>query len=137
MFFDEDTSGSIPFAERPSGRLLLAAVKAAIAAGGSPTIIVTVGTVPYGWDARNTGRRNKAGKPIRELIPNEAEQAIILERPPSTPPPSAPGRQITPSANHEESPTHPNYDPVHTCFASKTVQTFLSTRELRTTSLGL
>ena len=24
-------------------------------------------------------RRNKAGKPIRELVPNEAEQAIILE----------------------------------------------------------
>ena len=41
MFFDEDTSGGIPFAERPSGRQLLAAVKAAIAAGGSPTIIVT------------------------------------------------------------------------------------------------
>jgi len=41
MFFDEDTSGGIPFAERPSGRLLLIAVKAALAAGGSPTIIVT------------------------------------------------------------------------------------------------
>jgi len=154
MFFDEDTSGGIPFADRPSGRLLLIAVKAALAAGGSPTIIVTkvdrlgrdtvdvsqtvtlfeslgarivfldinvdtrtamgrafmqiaavfaelerarireriqtaldlkrsqnlvVGTVPYGWDARDTGRRNKAGKPIRELVPNEAEQAIILE----------------------------------------------------------
>ncbi len=154
MFFDEDTSGGIPFAERPSGRLLLIAVKAALAAGGSPTIIVTkvdrlgrdtvdvsqtvtlfeslgarivfldinvdtrtamgrafmqiaavfaelerarireriqtaldlkrsqnlvIGTVPYGWDARDTGRRNKNGKPIREQIPNEAEQAIILE----------------------------------------------------------
>ena len=154
MFFDEDTSGGIPFADRPSGRLLLIAVKAAVAAGGSPTIIVTkvdrlgrdtvdvsqtvtlfeslgarivfldinvdtrtamgrafmqiaavfaelerarireriqtaldlkrsqnlvIGTVPYGWDARDTGRRNKAGKPIRELVPNEAEQAIILE----------------------------------------------------------
>ena len=41
MFFDEDTSGGIPFADRPSGRLLLIAVKAALAAGGSPTIIVT------------------------------------------------------------------------------------------------
>ena len=41
MFFDEDTSGGIPFADRPSGRLLLAAVKAAVATGGSPTIIVT------------------------------------------------------------------------------------------------
>ncbi len=154
MFFDEDTSGGIPFGDRPSGRLLLIAVKAAVAAGGSPTIIVTkvdrlgrdtvdvsqtvsllenmgarivfldinvdtrtamgrafmqiaavfaelerarireriqtaldlkrsqnlvTGTVPYGWDARDTGARNKAGKPIRELVPNEAEQAIILE----------------------------------------------------------
>jgi DNA invertase Pin-like site-specific DNA recombinase len=41
MFFDDYTSRSIPFAERPSGLLLLTAVKAAIAAGGSPTIIVT------------------------------------------------------------------------------------------------
>jgi DNA invertase Pin-like site-specific DNA recombinase len=40
MFFNEDTTGGIPFAERPSGRLLLIAVKAALAAGGSPTIIV-------------------------------------------------------------------------------------------------
>ncbi len=40
---------------------------------------LVTGTVPYGWDARDTGARNKAGKPIRELVPNEAEQAIILE----------------------------------------------------------
>ena len=147
MFFDDDISGSIPFAERPSGRLLLAAVKAAIAAGACPTIIITkvdrlgrdtvdvsqtvtlfeslgarivfldinvdtrtamgrafmqiaavfaelerarireriqttldlkrsqnlvTGTVPYGWDDRPTGAHNKAGKPIRELVPNSA-----------------------------------------------------------------
>jgi hypothetical protein len=41
MFFDEDTSGGIPLAERPAGRLLLVAIKAAIAAGGNPSIIVT------------------------------------------------------------------------------------------------
>ena len=152
--FDEDTSGGIPFAQRPAGRQLLAAVRAALLNGSSVTLVVTkvdrlgrdtvdvsqtvtlfeslgarivfldinvdtrtamgrafmqiaavfaelerarireriqtaldlkrsqnlvVGTVPYGWDARDTGRRNKAGKPIRELIPNEAEQAIILD----------------------------------------------------------
>jgi DNA invertase Pin-like site-specific DNA recombinase len=30
MFFDEDTSGGIPFAQRPAGRQLLAAVRAAL-----------------------------------------------------------------------------------------------------------
>jgi putative DNA-invertase from lambdoid prophage Rac len=154
MFFDEDTSGSIPFAERPAGRQLLAAVRAALLTGSSVTLVVTkvdrlgrdtvdvsqtvsllenmgarivfldinvdtrtamgrafmqiaavfaelerarirqriqtaldlkrsqnlvTGTVPYGWDARDTGARNKAGKPIRELVTNEAEQAIILD----------------------------------------------------------
>ena len=154
MFFDEDTSGGIPFAQRPAGRQLLAAVRAALLNGSSVTLVVTkvdrlgrdtvdvsqtvslfeslgarivfldinvdtrtamgrafmqiaavfaelerarireriqtaldlkrsqnlvIGTVPYGWDARDTGRRNKAGKPIRELVPNETEQAIILE----------------------------------------------------------
>ena len=153
MFFDDDISGSIPFAERPSGRLLLAAVKAAIAAGACPTIIITkvdrlgrdtvdvsqtvtlfeslgarivfldinvdtrtamgrafmqiaavfaelerarireriqttldlkrsqnlvIGSVPYGWDARDTGAVNKAGKPIRELVANPEEQKWIL-----------------------------------------------------------
>jgi len=226
MFFDEDTSGGIPFTERPSGRLLLAAVKAAIATGGSPTIIVTkvdrlgrdtvdvsqtvslfeslgarivfldinvdtrtamgrafmqiaavfaelerarireriqttldlkrsqnlvVGTVPYGWDARDTGRRNKAGKPIRELVPNEAEQAIILEM----------ARkkiagvslcQIAKDLNRRGIPTkrrgeriniggtqarvnHPvlglwSAGIVQNCLTNKTVQAFLSTQEL-------
>ena len=41
MFFDDDTSGSIPLAHRPAARLLLVAVQAALAADGSPTIIVT------------------------------------------------------------------------------------------------
>ena len=41
MFFDDDTSGSIPFAERPAGRQLLDRVRQALAAGESPTIIVT------------------------------------------------------------------------------------------------
>jgi len=40
---------------------------------------LVVGTVPYGWDDRPTGAVNKSGKPIRELIPNAAEQAVILE----------------------------------------------------------
>jgi DNA invertase Pin-like site-specific DNA recombinase len=154
MYFDEDTSGSIPFAERPAGQQLLARIQAAVAQGASPTIICTkvdrlgrdtvdvsqtvtlfaqlgarivfldinvdtrtamgrafmqiaavfaelerarirdriqtaldlkrsqnlvTGTVPYGWDDRPTGAFTKAGKPIRELVPNEAEQAIILE----------------------------------------------------------
>jgi DNA invertase Pin-like site-specific DNA recombinase len=154
MFFDDDTSGSIPFVDRPAGRQLLARVRDALAAGLSPTIIVTkvdrlgrdtvdvsqtvtlfeslgarivfldinvdtrtamgrafmqiaavfaelerarireriqttldlkrsqnlvIGTVPYGWDDRPTGTHNKAGKPIRELVPNEAEQATILD----------------------------------------------------------
>jgi DNA invertase Pin-like site-specific DNA recombinase len=154
MYFDEDTSGSIPFVERPAGQQLIARIQQAVAAGASPTIIVTkvdrlgrdtvdvsqtvtlfeqlgarvvfldinvdtrtamgrafmqiaavfaelerarireriqttldlkrsqglvIGTVPYGWDDRETGALNKAGKPIRELVPNEAEQAIILE----------------------------------------------------------
>ena len=154
MFFDDDTSGSIPFVDRPAGRQLLARVRDALAAGLSPTIIVTkvdrlgrdtvdvsqtvtlfeslgarivfldinvdtrtamgrafmqiaavfaelerarireriqttldlkrsqnlvIGTVPYGWDDRPAGTHNKAGKPIRELVPNEAEQAIILD----------------------------------------------------------
>ena len=154
MFFDDDTSGSIPFANRSAGGQLLHRVHAAIAAGESPTIIVTkvdrlgrdtvdvsqtvtlfenlgarivfldinvdtrtpmgrafmqiaavfaelerarireriqttldlkrsqnlvTGTVPYGWDARETGATNKTGKPIRELVPNLEEQTIILE----------------------------------------------------------
>jgi hypothetical protein len=41
MFFDDDTSGSIPFVDRPAGRQLLARVRDALAAGLSPTIIVT------------------------------------------------------------------------------------------------
>ena len=154
MFFDDDTSGSIPFAERPAGGQLLDRVRQALANGESPTIIVTkvdrlgrdtvdvsqtvtlfetlgarvvfldinvdtrtamgrafmqiaavfaelerarireriqttldhkrsqnlvTGTVPYGWDDRDTGAHNRTGKPIRELVPNEAEQKIILE----------------------------------------------------------
>ena len=154
MFFDDDTSGSIPFAQRPAGSQLLAAVRAALLNGSSVTLVVTkvdrlgrdtvdvsqtvtlfenlgarivfldinvdtrtamgrafmqiaavfaelerarireriqttldlkrsqnlvTGTVPYGWDDRDTGARNKAGKPIRELVPNLDEQAIILE----------------------------------------------------------
>jgi hypothetical protein len=34
MFFGDDTCGSTPFADRPFGRPLLIAVKAALAAGG-------------------------------------------------------------------------------------------------------
>jgi DNA invertase Pin-like site-specific DNA recombinase len=154
MYFDEDMSGSIPFAERPAGQQLIARIQQAVTAGQSPTIIVSkvdrlgrdtvdvsqtvtlfeqlgarvvfldinvdtrtamgrafmqiaaifaelerarireriqttldlkrsqnlvTGTVPYGWDDRPTGAFNHAGKPIRELIPNESEQAIILE----------------------------------------------------------
>ena len=154
--FDEDTSGSIPFAERPAGRLLLNRVREVL--NGSSVTLVTlivtkvdrlgrdtvdvsqtvslfeslgarivfldinvdtrtamgrafmqiaavfaelerarireriqttldlkrsqnlvIGTVPYGWDDRDTGRRNKAGKPIRELVPNSREQEVILE----------------------------------------------------------
>jgi putative DNA-invertase from lambdoid prophage Rac len=41
MFFDDDTSGSIPFAERPAGRQLLDRVRQALADGESSTIIVT------------------------------------------------------------------------------------------------
>ena len=41
MFFDDDTSGSIPFAERPAGGQLLDRVRQALANGESPTIIVT------------------------------------------------------------------------------------------------
>ena len=33
MFFDDDTSGSIPFVDRPAGRQLLARVRDALAAG--------------------------------------------------------------------------------------------------------
>jgi len=154
MYFDEDTSGSIPFVERPGGQQLIVRLQEVVAAGYRPTIICTkvdrlgrdtvdvsqtvtlfeqlgartvfldinvdtstamgrafmqiaavfaelerarirerikttmdfkrsqnlvIGTVPYGWDDRPTGAVNKAGKPIRELVPNEAEQAIILE----------------------------------------------------------
>jgi putative DNA-invertase from lambdoid prophage Rac len=154
MFFDEDTSGSIPFVERPAGKQLIARIIELVAQGASPTVIVTkvdrlgrdtvdvsqtvtlfekigarivfldinvdtrtamgrafmqiaavfaelerarireriqttldlkrsqnlvTGTVPYGWDDRPTGALNKAGKPIRELVANPTEQAIILE----------------------------------------------------------
>src|SRR5208282_3467733 len=41
MFFDEDTSGGIPFAQRPAGRQLLAAVRAALLNGSSVTLVVT------------------------------------------------------------------------------------------------
>ena len=153
MFFDDDTSGSIPFVDRPAGRQLLARVRDALAAGQNPTVIVTkvdrlgrdtvdvsqtvtlfeslgarivfldinvdtrtamgrafmqiaavfaelerarireriqttldlkrsqnlvIGTVPYGWDARDTGARNKTGKPVRELVANPAEQQNIV-----------------------------------------------------------
>ena len=39
---------------------------------------LVVGTVPYGWDARDTGATGKSGKPVRELIPNPDEQKWIL-----------------------------------------------------------
>ncbi len=39
---------------------------------------LVIGSVPYGWDARETGAVNKAGKPIRELVPNPHEQTWIL-----------------------------------------------------------
>jgi DNA invertase Pin-like site-specific DNA recombinase len=40
---------------------------------------LVTGTVPYGWDGRPTGAVGKNGKPIRELVPNEAEQQVILD----------------------------------------------------------
>ena len=39
---------------------------------------LVIGSVPYGWDARDTGAVNKAGKPIRELVANPEEQKWIL-----------------------------------------------------------
>jgi DNA invertase Pin-like site-specific DNA recombinase len=38
MFFDDDTSGSTPFVQRPAGRQMLDRVRAAIAAGESPEV---------------------------------------------------------------------------------------------------
>ena len=153
IFSDPDTSGSTPFIERTGAQALLAALRETLAAGHSPTVIVTkvdrlgrdtvdvsqtatlfdqmgvrlllldinvdtrtamgrafmqiaavfaelerarireriqttldlkrsqnlvIGSVPYGWDDRDTGAVNKAGKPIRELVPNPDEQKWIL-----------------------------------------------------------
>lgn len=36
-----------------------------------------IGTVPFGWDAIETDRRNKQGKPVRVLVDNEEEQRWI------------------------------------------------------------
>ena len=229
MFFDDDTSGSIPFAQRPAGRLLLDRVREVL--NGSSVTLVTlvvtkvdrlgrdtvdvsqtvslfeslgarivfldinvdtrtamgrafmqiaavfaelerarireriqttldlkrsqnlvVGTVPYGWDDRDTGRRNKAGKPIRELVPNEVEQAIILEMARQ----KIAGislTQIAKGLNRRGIPTKRRGERlnignvkgecvikpclglwtagiVQTCLTSKTVQAFLSTHEL-------
>lgn len=38
------------------------------------------GTIPYGWDAIETDEVNtKTGKPLKKLVTNEAEQAVIAE----------------------------------------------------------
>jgi hypothetical protein len=42
---------------------------------------LVTGTVLNGWDDRPTGMHNKAGKPIRELVANEAMRAFILDMP--------------------------------------------------------
>ena len=153
IFSDPDTSGSIPFAEREGASRLIAAVRAAGAAGKAVTIIVTkvdrlgrdtvdvsntaslfdslrarlilldinvdtrtamgrafmqiaavfaelerarireriqdgldrkrhdgevIGSVPFGWDAEETGEVTAKGVKIRRLVANADEQKWIL-----------------------------------------------------------
>ena len=219
MFFDDDTSGSIPFAQRPAGRLLLDRVREVL--NGSSVTLVTlvvtkvdrlgrdtvdvsqtvslfeslgarivfldinvdtrtamgrafmqiaavfaelerarireriqtaldlkrsqnlvIGTVPYGWDDRPTGAHNKAGKPIRELVPNSREQEVILEmaRAART---GVSLTQIAKDLNRRGIPTKRRGERlrgkaclglwtagiVQNCLTNKTVQAFLSTHE--------